>query len=142
MPSDRCSTGEETFVLKHLHSNRGRCPGSNASGSVTIETTFAIVSLLFVFGMLVEGLSVVALDGALMSCAREAARVGVLELDAEAARARAIEQGRQCQPLAESSAAMDGDYLQVKISREIRFFGLPRTVRLQGTAVALMEPTW
>lgn len=122
--------------------NRGYGPGSTTSGSVTVETSFGIISLLFVFGMLVQGLHVVALNGAIVSCARESARVATLQYDAGAARAAAIEQGRQCQPNSVIDVTIIDDEVTVDVRRGVRLFGLPKTVQLQGTATGLLEPAW
>lgn len=107
-----------------------------------METSFGIVSLLFVFGMLVQGINVVALNGAIVSCARESARVATLQYDGAAAKAAAIEQGRQCQPNGVIEVTITDDEVKVVVQRGVRLFGLPKTVNLRGTAIGLLEPAW
>lgn len=101
-----------------------------------------MVSLVIVFAMLMQGLSVIALNGALIACAREAARIAALELDATAAHQAATTQITRCQPGAELTLTNGDEFIDVTISRRIRILGLPRTIELSSTASALREPTW
>lgn len=123
-----------------LQQNRGSRPGSGTSGSVTIEASFGLVSLIVVFAMLVQGMSAIALQGALASCAREAARAAAIELDEVAARSAATEQVAHCQPQATIEIRSDATYYDISVHRRIRLFGLPRSVELSATASALREP--
>lgn len=120
--------------------NRGSRPGSGTSGSVTVEASFGLVSLIVVFAMLVQGMSAIALQGALAACAREAARAAAIELDPAAAQAAAVEQVAHCQPQATVVIDSDSTYYDISVQRRIRLFGLPRSVELSATASALKEP--
>lgn len=120
--------------------NRGKSPGSGTCGSVTVEASFALVSLIVVFAMLVQGMSAIALQGALTACAREAARAAAIELEESAARAAATEQVAHCQPSATMEIRSDSKYYDISIHRRLRLFGLPRSVSMSATASALKEP--
>ena len=126
--------------MRDVHQDRGERPGSGTSGSVTIEASFALVSLIVVFAMLVQGMSAIALQGALTACAREAARAAAIELSEVAARTAASEQVAHCQPNATIEIRSDSKYYDVSVYRRIRLFGLPRTVSMSATASALKEP--
>lgn len=121
--------------------NRGHRPGSCTSGSVTVEASFGLVSLIVVFAMLVQGMSAIALQGALAACAREAARAAAIELDTTAAREAAHEQVAHCQPTATLEINDDATYYDVTVQRRIRLFGLPRSVTLSATASSVKEPS-
>lgn len=122
--------------------NRGCDPGSSTSGSVTIEAGFAMVSLVVVFAMLLQGMSVIALNSALTSCAREAARAASLELDPVAAQRAAADQVAHCHPGAVLQLTSSDAYIDVTVSRHIRILGLPRSIELSSSASALREPGW
>jgi len=107
-----------------------------------VEASFGLVSLVLVFAMLVQGMSVIALQGALTSCAREAARIAAIELNPAAARSAAAEQVRRCQPAATMDLRESVDYYDLTVRRRVRLFGLPRTVELSASASAVREPTW
>lgn len=138
MPSVRCSTGECVLGVW----NRGQRPGSTASGSVTLETAFAMVSLVVVFAMLLQGMSVVALNSALTSCAREAARAASLELDKAAANTAARAQVAHCHPAATLELSFDAAFVDATVSRRVHILGLPRMVTISSSASAMKEPTW
>ena len=99
------------------------------------------MSLIVVFAMLVQGMSAIALQGALAACAREAARAAAIELDAGAAHTAAVDQVAHCQPQATVVVDSDSAYYDISVRRRIRLFGLPRSVELSATASALKEPT-
>lgn len=122
--------------------NRGRGPGSSTSGSVTIEASFAMLTLVVVFAMLLQGMSVIALNIALTSCAREAARVAALELDPVVAEQTVTSQAARCQPQATVRIERTDGFLDVSLSRRIRILGLPHSVVLTSSASALQEPAW
>ena len=126
--------------MQLLRQNRGSRPGSGTSGSVTIEASFGLVSLIVVFAMLVQGMSAIALQGALSACAREAARAAAIELDEFAARSAAVDQVAHCQPRATLEIHSDTAYYDISVHRRIRLFGLPHSVELSATASALKEP--
>lgn len=128
--------------MRRPFGSRGQGPGSATSGSVTVEASFAMVSLILVFAMLLQGMSVIALNSALTSCAREAARAAVVQLDPSAARTAAREQVRRCQPAAELEIIDGEDYLDLTVIRRIHLFGLPRTVTLRSSVSTLKEPSW
>ena len=128
--------------MRSRFGSRGSCPGSGASGSVTVEASFAMVSLILVFAMLLQGMSVIALNSALTSCVREAARAAAVQLDPTAAQSAAREQVRRCQPGADLELIDGEDYLDLTIVRRIQLFGLPHTVTLRSSASTLKEPTW
>ena len=122
--------------------NRGRGPGSSTSGSVTIEASFSMVSLIIVFAMLVQCMSVIALNSALTSCAREAARVAALELDPVEAERSATAQVAHCHPGSELRMETTDTFIDITVSRRIRILGLPHTIQLSSTASAMKEPAW
>lgn len=128
--------------MRRLFGSRGPCPGSAASGSVTVEASFAMVSLILVFAMLLQGMSVIALNSALTSCVREAARAAAVQLDPTAAQSAAREQVHRCQPGAELEMVDGVDYLDLTVVRRIHLFGLPHTVTLRSSASTLKEPSW
>ena len=130
------------MIAERAEKNRGDRPGSSTSGSVTLETSFAIVSLIVVFAMLVQGMSVIALNSALTSCAREAARVATLEFDAVSAQQAALAQVAHCHPSAALELTSSGQFIDVTVSRRIHILGLPKTVTLSSSASAMKEPTW
>lgn len=101
-----------------------------------------MVSLAIVFAMLMQGLSVIALNGALTACAREAARIAALEIDPIAAQQAASAQITRCQPGAALTMNTGEQFIDVTISRRVRILGLPRTIELSSTASAMREPTW
>lgn len=122
--------------------NRGHRPGSSTSGSVTLEATFAMFSLIMLFAMLVQGMSVIALNTALTSCAREAARSAALELDPFQAKRAAADQIAHCHPDATLDITSDATFIDVTVSRRIRILGLPTAITVSSMASAMKEPGW
>lgn len=101
-----------------------------------------MLSLIVVFAMLVQCMSVIALNTAITACAREAARVATLEFDRPAAERAARNQVAHCQPDATLELVDHPDFIDATVSRRIRVLGLPRAVTMSSTASALKEPAW
>ena len=101
-----------------------------------------MVSLIVVFAMLIQCMSVIALNSALTSCAREAARVAALELNAISAEQAARAQVSHCHPAATLELTNDSRFIDATVSRKIHILGLPRAITLSSSASALREPTW
>ena len=109
---------------------------------VEMLTVCAPSPLIVVFAMLVQCMSVVALNTALTSCAREAARVAAIELDPVAGKRAALNQVAHCHPEASLELGSDGNYIDATVSRRIRILGLPKAITLSSSASALKEPGW